>query len=85
MFKTVGGEKNSFTLRRLICLFLFFFTETMAQKQTFFQIKDFLNNTISDGKDKHLPSGAVRSVWMTLPPQPKNDYDEVYSNLILGN
>ena len=68
--------------------FFFLFTDlipAMAHKQNFIKIKDYLNNTIGDGKDKHLPNGAVQSVWMTLPPKPKNDYDEVYPNLILGN
>ena len=57
----------------------------MAQKEMFMEIRDYLNNVFDKPKDKNVPAGAVRSVWMTLPPEPKNSYDEVYPNLILGN
>ena len=57
----------------------------MAQKGKFMEIKDYLNNHIDGGKDKNVPAGAVRSVWMTLPPEPKNKFDEVFPNVFLGN
>ena len=57
----------------------------MAQKGKFLEIKDYLNNHVADGKGKAVPTGAVRSVWMTLPPEPKNKFDEVYPQVCLGN
>jgi hypothetical protein len=52
---------------------------------TFRDAKDYLMSTVDRKPSGKVPAGAQQNVWMTLMPAPKDNYNEVYPSIILGD
>ncbi|KAK3083125.1 hypothetical protein FSP39_014656 [Pinctada imbricata] len=58
------------------------------QSEILREVNDFLKSQekeVGSGSSKPAPFGAKPSVWMGLPPVPKDNFNEVFPNLFLGD